>query len=161
MLLQPRKFKYKTIFKMRKNKKIFKKQVLSYGQGGLQLTKPLMLNSKKIFRLKIFIKKAVRKGDKTKRNFIFNAFPYIPLSKKNIGSRMGKGKGKLATWKSIISPGHILIEFKNLRYGRLNYFIRQLKFKLKGTSKLLIRNPHITNINNPLGTKKIKHQSFW
>jgi ribosomal protein L16/L10AE len=49
-----------------------------------------------MFRLKLFLKKAARKTDKTLRRVWVNTFPHIPLTKKVIGSRMGKGKGKLS-----------------------------------------------------------------
>jgi ribosomal protein L16/L10AE len=53
------------------------------------------MSSKQIFRLKVFLKKAVRKPDITKRLVWFNAFPHMPLTKKPKGMRMGKGAGKL------------------------------------------------------------------
>lgn len=69
---------------------------LCFGHSGLLITKPLFINSKKMFRLKIFLKKSSRKTDKTSRRVWVNTFPHIPLTKKVIGSRMGKGKGKLS-----------------------------------------------------------------
>lgn len=95
MLLRPRKFNHKNIFKRRSFRKQ-KTSRLHYGQYAVQILKPLRLNSKQIFRYKLFLKKAVRKVDKTGRKAWFNIFPYLPLSKKVAGSRMGKGKGKLA-----------------------------------------------------------------
>ena len=162
MLLQPRKFKYKTIFKLRKINKVYKNNKLLFGQGGLKIIKPLQLNSKKIFRLKIFLKKAVRRSDKTRRKMFFNAFPYLPLSKKNLGSRMGKGKGKLSSWKCNLSPGHILVEFENLRNGRMFYFFKQLQFKLKTPTKFIVKNTNKLMNQNSLSFKKnVSYQSFW
>ena len=96
MVLQPRKFKYKLKQKIRTKPVFFRRAKLNFGQGGLILTKPLRLNSKNIFRLKLFIKKAARRSDNTKRRVWLNAFPHLPLTKKIIGARMGKGKGKLS-----------------------------------------------------------------
>ena len=62
------------------------------------LVKPLRINSKKIFRIKLFLKKGSRKSDNTRRRVWFNAFPHLPLTKKVVGARMGKGKGKLSIW---------------------------------------------------------------
>lgn len=67
MILQPRKFKYKTRHKIRRFKKIQLRFTLNYGQGGLLLTQPLRVNSKKLFRLKLFLKKASRRSDDTRR----------------------------------------------------------------------------------------------
>ena len=43
---------------------------------------------------------------------------------------MGKGKGKLVCWFTNIVGGVIICEFRNLRYGRASYFMKQLTFKL-------------------------------
>ena len=72
------------------------KKLLNFGQIGLVLKKPIRLNSKKIFRIKLFLKKAAKRSDKTRRKVWINVFPHLPLTKKVIGSRMGKGKGKLS-----------------------------------------------------------------
>ena len=98
MLLRPRKFKYKNIFKRRslrtpKSRYSFK---LKYGDLGLLILQPLRLNSKHIFRQKLLLKRGSRKYDITKRKVWFNIFPHVPLSRKVSGSRMGKGTGKLS-----------------------------------------------------------------
>jgi hypothetical protein len=67
LILQPRKFKYKLRQKIRSIPFVSRKSKLNFGQGGLVLTQPLRFNSKNIFRLKLFIKKAARRSDNTKR----------------------------------------------------------------------------------------------
>lgn len=68
MVLQPRKFKYKLRHKHRAlNYNFRSKHVLSFGQIGLSLTKPLRINSKKMFRLGLFLKRSAKRGDKTLR----------------------------------------------------------------------------------------------
>lgn len=97
LVLQPRKFKFKLKHKRRRlNYNVRLTRKLIFGDAGLVLTKPLIINSKKMFRLKLFLKKAARRSDKTGRKVWVNAFPHLPLTKKVIGSRMGKGKGKLS-----------------------------------------------------------------
>ena len=88
------------------------------------------------------------------------AFPHIPISKKVAGSRMGKGKGKLATWVSELSAGVILFEVKNLRPGRANYFINQLRFRLPVKSQALSHyNKYLSlPINN---SRKISFFTIW
>ena len=133
MLLQPRKYKFKNRQKHRV-KKHFKHSKLTYGDVGLQIQQTLTLSSTNIFRLTLLLKRSSRKGERTKRSFWFNAFPHLPLTRKVKNSRMGKGAGKLALWFVILRPGTTLIEFKNLRPGRANYFIKQLGYKLPATT---------------------------
>lgn len=73
---------------------------------------------------------------------------------------MGKGKGKLSLWHTKLPTGHILIEFKNLRHGRLSYFLRQTQFKLKGSSKLIFRNRGAI-VPSAAGKGQVRYQSFW
>ena len=50
---------------------------------------------------------------------------------------MGKGKGKLECWFTNVRGGVLLIEFKNLRYGRSKYFTTQMTRKLGLKTKTL------------------------
>ena len=156
MILQPRFFIYK---RKQKNRKLycfknstFKNNKLKYGSVGLRLLNVTHLSAKRIFRLKLFLKKASRKSDYTKRFVWFNAFPHLPITKKPAGTRMGKGKGKLEAWYTTIYPGTILTEFKNLRYGRAFYFCKQLTFKLgvptKTCTAAIHRLPKFGSLHN-------------
>ena len=129
MMLQPRKFKYKSRQKGRTTTKYTETQ-MSYGTVGLVLLRPFRISAKKIFRLKLFLKRSARKADWTKRAFWVSIFPHLPLSRKAKGVRMGKGAGKLASWYTQIRGGKVLVEFKNLRLGRAIYFSKQVTHKL-------------------------------
>ena len=96
MLLQPKRFTYKSIHRKRVNITRINKFKLNFGSVGLVLLQPAQINSKKLFRIKLFLKKSARKVDITARRVWLNAFPHIPLTKKSVGSRMGKGKGKVS-----------------------------------------------------------------
>ena len=135
--------------------------MLKFGQIGLILLSPFFINSKKIFRLKLFLKKSARKTDKTLRKVWVNAFPHIPFTKKVIGSRMGKGKGKLKIWFNKVTTGTVLVELKNLRKGRATYFLSQAKYKLKSNSKIIFINNSSINIYSFIGKKSMSYQSFW
>ena len=96
MLLQPRHFKFKTRQKKRSCIKFkYTSNLLTYGDAGLLLLRPIQLTSRHLSRFKLFLKRAMRKTDKTRRFVWLHAFPHLPLSRKPDGLRMGKGKGKL------------------------------------------------------------------
>lgn len=128
-MLQPRKFRYKTRHKRRLTG-FYRHRPLSFGNWGLRILQPLFLTAKQIFRLKLFLKKAVKKSEFTRRFAWVNIFPHLPLSKKVKGTRMGKGVGKLSTWHVRLNAGIVLLEFKNLRLGRMRYFFKQVTHKL-------------------------------
>ena len=83
------------------------------------------------------MKKGSRRVDKTLRKVWLNAFPHLPLTKKVAGSRMGKGKGKLKSWFSQTPPNITLVEYKNLRVGRSDYFFTQLRNRLPVKSRII------------------------
>ena len=131
MLLKPRKFKHKNIFKRRVlTTPKFTQAIFQFGTQSLSTSANLSLTAQKMFRMKLLVKKSCRRSDKTARKLWFNAFPHLPLTKKVIGSRMGKGKGKLNSWFTIVKAGNVLFEVKNLRRGRFAYFATQLKSRL-------------------------------
>ena len=129
MLLQPRKFTWKSKQKNRKRRS-YKSKNLHYGTAGVKLLQPYRTSAKRIFRFKIFLKRASRKPDLTRRALWINLFPHLPLTKKPKGMRMGKGSGKLATWYTHLYAGVFVVEFKNLRPGRAFYYATQIQHKL-------------------------------
>ena len=144
MLLQPRKFNFKKKQKQRSFKK-YRSTSLVYGTSGLRILRILKISGKQIFRLKVFLKKAIRKSDFTKRLMWFNAFPHLPLSKKAKGVRMGKGVGKLSLWYTQLYAGTVVVEFKNLRLGRMRFFTKQLIAKFPVPARII--NTQSTQIN--------------
>lgn len=163
MLLQPRNFFYK---RKQKNRSLFSfnnsslKRSLNFGGAGLMVLKPVHLTANQLFRFKLFLKRAAKKSDYTRRYVWFLAFPHLPLTKKPKGVRMGKGKGKLECWFTNISGGSILIEFKNLRKGRASYFMKQMTHKLGVPTKQLFS----TNFHFNFPIKNSKHvffKTFW
>jgi len=146
MMLQPRKFKYKTRQK-RRSATVPSKPSLLYGSLALVITRPMRISAKRIFRLKLFLKRSARRSDITRRAFWVSVFPHLPMSRKPKGMRMGKGVGKLSTWFTQIRSGKHLVEFKNLRLGRAIYYSKQVAHKLPVPSvihRLPTRNLQLT-----------------
>lgn len=148
MIIQPRNFIWKKRQKKRSIIYSRNKINLFFGNNGLITLKPTNLTGVKIFRLKLFLKRSIKKPDKTHRKFWFNAFPHLPMSKKTLGLRMGKGKGKLACWFIKLPSNYSLVEFKNLRLGRANFFSNQISHKLGIPCTFFYINKKI--INSPL-----------
>jgi len=66
MSLRPNKFKFKNRHKSRRI--IFPKpEKLLYGDFSLKTLQPLWVTGKQIFRYKIFLKKSIKRSDKTSR----------------------------------------------------------------------------------------------
>jgi len=161
ILLQPRKFVYKT---KQKNRTVYSYKCtfnnLTYGDCGLKTLQPLRMSAKQIFRLKVFLKKAVRKPDLTKRLVWFNTFPHLPLTKKPKGMRMGKGSGKLNAWQIQMRGGIFVFEFKNLRPGRAIHFFKTIATKLPTTTKIFFNTQNRIKLGGASSTNPLL-QTFW
>ena len=139
ILLQPRKFVFKSKQKSRKVLTWRPETRLNYGDCGIKTIRPLRMSSRQIFRMKVTLKKAIRKPDLTKRFVWFNAFPHLPLTKKPKGMRMGKGVGKLNAWFTQLSGNAYIFEFKNLRSGRAIKFFKKMRVKFPVPTLLYFR----------------------
>jgi large subunit ribosomal protein L16 len=168
MLLRPRKTQFKSFHKKRSLKlsinssflrfTSLKSIKLSYGQFGvLNKNITFLFFNKYIFKIKLFLKKAVRRTNITNRFLWLKIFPHIPISKKVIGSRMGKGKGKPSNWAAKIPYKSIFIELGNARPGRTKYFLFQIAQKLPG--KYLVVSKYAPGIycTNNNGFSKFRH----
>lgn len=162
MLLQPRNFFFKRKQKQRSLLSFNNSQsTLVFGGAGLMLLKPVQLTAGQIFRFKLFLKKASKKSERTRRFTWFSAFPHLPLTRKPNGTRMGKGKGKLECWFTNVSGGTILIEFRNLRKGRAAFFMKQMTHKLGVPTKHLFTTEQ-RHYSYPISAaKKIFFRTFW
>jgi large subunit ribosomal protein L16 len=158
-MLQPRKFKYKSRQKGRTTTRFVEPKML-YGTFGLVLLRPFRISAKKIFRLKLFLKRSARKADWTRRAFWISIFPHLPLSRKAKGVRMGKGAGKLASWYTQIRGGKVLVEFKNLRLGRAIYFSKQVAHKLPVSTTVFSKQTKNVKIVGGSKTNPTL-QTFW
>jgi len=151
LLLQPRKIRKKNISKRRAYTS-FKQRQFVFGDAGLQILQPFAIPAKRIFKLKLSLKRAVKRSEHTRRLIWFNLFPHLPLSRKAKGLRMGKGTGKLATWFVQLRSGVVLMEFKNLRIGRANHFLKQVAFRLPVQS--VVQMQYMKTLSLP-GLKKV------
>lgn len=124
MLYIPKNFKYKkhqkacSFNKIKSNTDFIK---LKFGSVGLKSLSTSKLTSKQLVTLKQSIKKIIKKRGKLQ----INAFSSIPVTKKTIGVRMGKGKGNVDHWVFKLKVGFILCEIATnslpLAIKALNY----------------------------------------
>lgn len=105
MLLQPKKIKYKKI-KKGKLVKFSYKNDLTFGTIGLKAIESGLVSAKQIESARQTIIRKIRKKGK----LWIKIFPNVPITKKPIEVRMGKGKGNLAHWSAKIKGGSILFE---------------------------------------------------
>ena len=133
---------------------------LNYGQTAILSPLPLSLTSKQLFSFLLFIKKIARRSEKTFRFLWVYVPPYTPLTRKSHGQRMGKGKNKRKTWKLTIRAGQRILEFANIRLGRLLYFKNRLQSHLHHKLYIYFYKKHRTPVYRYL-TYQPRILPFW
>ena len=135
-MLQPTRTKYRKAHKGRIHGKASRCNYLNYGSFGLKAAQPDRVISKQIEAARVALTRFMeRKGRVWTR-----IFPNIPVSKKPVEVRMGKGKGSLEFWACRVKPGRVLFEID----GVTEEVAREALYK--ASAKLPIKTKFIKRI---------------
>ena len=105
-MLQPTRTKYRKAFKGRIKGKASRAVTLNYGQFGLKAMQPDRVIGKQIEAARVALTRHMKRQGRVWTRI----FPNIPVSKKPIEVRMGKGKGSPEYYACRVKPGRILFE---------------------------------------------------
>ena len=135
-MLQPTRTKYSKAHKGRIHGKASRCNYLNYGSFGLKAAQPDRVISKQIEAARVALTRFMeRKGRVWTR-----IFPNIPVSKKPVEVRMGKGKGSPEFWACRVKPGRVLFEID----GVTEEVAREALYK--ASAKLPIKTKFIRRI---------------
>jgi len=105
-MLQPTRTKYRKAHKGRIHGKASRAILLNYGTYGLKAIEPERIIGKQIEAARVALTRHMQRTGKVWSRI----FPNIPVSKKPVEVRMGKGKGAPEFWVCRVKPGRILFE---------------------------------------------------
>ena len=105
-MLQPTRTKYRKAHKGRIHGTATRCNLLNYGAFGLKAMEPERIISKQIEAARVALTRYMKRQGKVWTRM----FPNIPVSKKPVEVRMGKGKGSPEYWACRVKPGRILFE---------------------------------------------------
>jgi large subunit ribosomal protein L16 len=105
-MLQPKKTKYRKAHKGRIRGLATSGASLSFGEYGLKAMEPDRVTARQIEAAR----RAMTRHMKRAGRVWIRIFPDVPVSKKPIEVRMGKGKGTPELWVCRIKPGRIMFE---------------------------------------------------
>lgn len=135
-MLQPKKTKYKKKQKGRIKGNSKKGTVLTRGIYGIKALEGSWITSRQIEASRIAATRFMKREGK----LWINIFPDKPATKKPQEVRMGKGKGPVEFWVSVVKPGRILFEIdgvsKNIAKEALRLASQKLPIKTKFIYKL-------------------------
>jgi large subunit ribosomal protein L16 len=105
-MLQPNRTKFRKGHKGRIHGAATSGTALNFGQFGLKALEPERVTARQIEAAR----RAMTRHMKRAGRVWIRIFPDVPVSKKPIEVRMGKGKGTPELWVCRIKPGRILFE---------------------------------------------------
>jgi len=105
-MLQPKKTKYRKAHKGRIHGNAKGGTTLNFGAYGLKAMSPNRITARQIEAAR----RAITRHMKRQGKVFIRIFPDVPVSKKPLEVRQGKGKGSVEYWACRVKPGRIMFE---------------------------------------------------
>ena len=109
-MLQPKRTKFRKMFKGKNRGLAQSGNKVSFGEYGLKATERGRVSARQIEAAR---RAMTRKVKRTGKIWI-RIFPDVPISSKPLEVRMGKGKGNVDYWCSKVQPGTVLYEMEGV-----------------------------------------------
>jgi large subunit ribosomal protein L16 len=105
-MLMPKRTKYRKQHRGRMKGQANRGATVAFGDYGLQAIEPVWMTSRQIEAARRAIVRKIRRRGKV----WIRIFPDKPYTQKAAETRMGKGKGSVEYYVSVIKPGRVLFE---------------------------------------------------
>ena len=126
MPLMPKRVKHRKVQKGSRRGMAKGGTTVSFGQFGLQAMERAWITNIQIEACRV----AINRNLKRKGKLWIRIFPDKPYTKKPLEVRMGKGKGGVEGWVSVVRPGRILFELDGVTEAQARTAMRLAAFKL-------------------------------
>ena len=107
---------------------------VSFGEFGLKCVGRARITARQIEAARRAINRYVRRGGK----LYIRIFPDVPITKKPLEVRMGKGKGAVEYWAAVVKPGRIMFEVGGVPLAVAKEALRLAAQKLPVKTKFII-----------------------
>ncbi len=134
-MLLPKRVKYRKQMRGRMTGDTKGGDYVAFGDYGLVALEPAWIKSNQIEACRITMSRFFRRGGK----IYIRIFPDKPVTKKPQEVRMGKGKGAVEYWVSVVKPGRILFEVANVTEEQAKEAFRLAGHKLPIKTKMVKR----------------------
>ncbi len=125
-MLQPKRTKYRKRHKGRNRGLASGGGRVSFGEYGLQALSRAQITARQIEAARRAVTRHVRRGAK----IWIRIFPDHPITRKALGERMGRGKGKVEFWVANVKPGTMLYEIEGVPETLAQEALRRAAMKL-------------------------------
>jgi len=136
-MLQPKRTKFRKQFKGRIHGAAKGGTNLDFGGFGLKALEPNRVTAREIEAARRAITREMKRAGRV----WIRVFPDLPVSKKPVEVRMGKGKGSVEYWAARVHPGRILFEVDGVPEDVAKEALRLGAMKLPIITRVITRIP--------------------
>ena len=105
------------------------------GEYGLMAKEGAWITSNQIEAARVAMTRYMKRGGKV----WINIFPHLPLTKKPIGTRQGKGKGNVEAWVAVVKEGKVMFEIAGVSEEVAREALRLAAHKLPIKTKFVMK----------------------
>jgi large subunit ribosomal protein L16 len=134
-MLMPKRVKRRKVMRGRMKGKAQRGNFLAYGDYGLVAIEPGWVTSNQIEAARQAMTRHTKRGGQV----WIKIFPDKPVTAKPAETRMGSGKGAPEYWVSVVKPGRVLFEMKDVDEATAREALRLAGHKLPIQSKFIKR----------------------
>lgn len=134
-MLLPKRTKYRKQHRGRMTGDAKGGDYVAFGDFGLIAVEPAWIKSNQIEACRIVMSRHFRRGGK----IYIRIFPDKPVTKKPAETRMGKGKGAVEFWVSVVKPGRVMFEVSGVTEEQAKEAFRLAGHKLPIQTKMVKR----------------------
>jgi len=125
-MMQPKRTRYRKQQKGRNRGLALRGARVSFGEFGLKALSRGRLTARQLEAGRRAMTRHIRRGGK----IWIRVFPDVPVTKKPLESRQGKGKGNVEYWVARVRPGRMLYEMEGVPEALAREALRRAAAKL-------------------------------
>jgi large subunit ribosomal protein L16 len=135
-MLMPKRVKWRKQQRGRMTGKALRGAEISFGEYALQALEPGWVTARQIEAARRVIVREMKRRGKV----WIRIFPDHPYTQKPPETRMGKGKGSVEYWVSVVKPGRIMFEVAGLPGDIAKVALHQASYKFSIRTKVVVRD---------------------
>ena len=134
-MLIPARTKYRRVHRLPYEGRAKGNRELHEGEYGLMAMEGAWITANQIEAARVAMTRYMKRGGKV----YINIFPHMPLTKKPLGTRQGKGKGNVEEWVAVVKTGKIMFEVKDVSEEIAREALRLASHKLPIKTKFVMK----------------------
>ncbi len=138
-MLMPKRVKYRKQMRGRMKGKESRGVEISFGEYALQALEPGWVTARQIEAARRTIVHAMKRRGKV----WIRIFPDKPYTKKPPETRMGKGKGGVEYWVSVVKPGRVMFEVGGLPESDAIHALNLARYKFSIKTRVISRHEQV------------------